>query len=161
LLLVKSLQYIIPIIERNGNDEFLYGFIFKVEYLELFSKNLTWREISGLLVLLKESNLFDNKDFLDKMLILSTKYMGYENYQINSMAVRLLAKVCKYSKKQEKEKIFTQLEKDLLKNSFYQRRLFFDFITECVDLFSLHYLKENKIFEIFLNMFKDDSLVEY
>jgi hypothetical protein len=158
-LLVKSLQYIIPIIEKNGNDEFLYGFIFKVEYIEVFAKNLSWREVSGLLVLLKDSNLFVNKDFLEKMLVIGNKFITYENYQISSNAVKLLAKVYKYSKKQEREKIFLQFEKDLLEStSHYQRRLFMDFISECFDLFSFSYIKESKLFEMYLSMFSDNSM---
>jgi hypothetical protein len=156
---LRNIKYILPIIAIPGNEEHLYGFIFKIDNIDL--KNTSWRDSVNFIKLLRDTeSLFLNKDFNDKTLQLAFKLIPIDNYQIASEAVKLLVISLKYSRKQEKENIFRNITKDIYTNSsFYIRKQSVNFFTECVEQFSLNYLVENRLYELTLKLLTDETCI--
>jgi hypothetical protein len=77
--------------------------------------------------------------------------------QIKTEAIKLLAKTLRFSNKSQSEEILKYIENEVLisKNTFI-RRLFFIFFEESLKIFSISFLKEKKIINLFTNLMEDN-----
>jgi hypothetical protein len=99
-----------------------------------------------------------NEQSIDNLFLFCKKQIKKENYLIQIEAIKLCVKLMKYAKENSREEILKYVNFEFLENNnFYYRRLYFSFIEECIDNFSICYLKEKGLI---LNLIKFLSLKE-
>jgi len=107
-----------------------------------------------------------NNSWIKEEHILELKEMCYdyllkENFQIQRLALKLLTKVLRYATSFHiRVDILSRMMNSFLNSqSFYQRRLYFYFFDELLNLCSINYLKENKVLDNLNVLFNDTSAI--
>ncbi len=99
-----------------------------------------------------------NEQSIYNLFLFCKKQIKKENYLIQVEAIKLCVKLMKYAKENYREEILKYVNFEFLENNnFFYRRLYFSFIEECIDNFSICYLKEKGLI---LNLIKFLSLKE-
>ena len=86
--------------------------------------------------------------------------MKNENLQIKTDALKLLAKILRYSPKSQKDEIIKYCETELVNTkNFYLKRQYFIFFEECLDLFSFTNLREKKIIDHLFKIINENNTI--
>lgn len=82
--------------------------------------------------------------------------MKVENYQIQQEAIRLCVRLMKYAKENDREEILNFVHITYFESkNFYNRRLYFNFLEESLEIFSVCYLKEKGIISNLVRFLKN------
>lgn len=129
--------------------------------IELILENLHKYMNSNLSTSSNVNNINNNnniaEDFSAKILNFIKFFINYDNYQIQTIAIGLLAKNLKYCRNKEEIIAYTKTEFFDVK-SFYKRRLYIIFFHKLLKIFSINYLKEIGILENIFDFFDDTSI---
>lgn len=167
--IIKNFDKILPSILHN--EEFLGSIIIKFDiFIEYFIiiNNKDWIDTAKFLKsLIRCEIIFENNEFLNKIYPFVLDLLRItekdtcnlnKNYKVIKVACKVLTFILKYSYKNIREDIIKFVEKEFVESkSFFRRRYFIPFFIKCVEIFSILYLKDNLLLDLFVKFINGSS----
>lgn len=145
-----------------NDEDFSHLFVNRIQEVLSECKNKhSWRSILLYLTSTRKvENLYENSEFLEVMNKIILEYINDDNFQIVIESLKILCLILKYSKKDKKDDILKLIQKEFFEHcSFYKRKKFLIFFEECVNIFSICFLKETSLIDLFIKSFSDNSII--
>jgi len=100
--------------------------------------------------------VFNKEKSIEINMKFALKYIKMDvGFYVQKSAIKLLIKTLKVSNKQTKIDTFKKLEKELSNKGFYVRRVYFEFVSELINVFSIKFAENFGVLENLYSFFSD------